>query len=166
MKFEIEGLDAFAKALDNASNGGLKDEMTLWLDAMGLEFLDIIQDEIIRTGTVDTGRLLNSFGRGDGNSVWEMHEGGLSLLIGTNVKYAAYVNDGHWTNKQGVTVRWVPGYWNGDRFVYDPASEFGMGLKQQWVPGTHYWDFAFAIFEKMFGKNLDKKLQQWIDDNF
>lgn len=166
MKFDIDGLDAFAKALDNAANGELKEEYSSWLGAMGMEFLDLIQDEIIRTGTVDTRRLLNSFNKGDGDGVWEMHEGGLSLLIGTNVNYAAYVNDGHWTNKQGVPVRWVPGYWQGDRFVYDPGANTGMGLKQQWVEGTGYWDNALAMFEKLFAKSLDRRLQEWLDKTF
>ncbi|ARK23307.1 phage portal protein [Sporosarcina sp. P37] len=166
MKFEIEGLDAFMKALDKASNGGLRDEMALWLDMMGLEFLDVVQDEIIGTGTVDTGRLLNSFGKGDGDNVWRASNGGLTIEVGTNVDYAVYVNDGHMTNPDGVETRWVPGHWSGNRFVYEPGADTGMLLKQQWVPGTHYWDFAFAIFEKMFGKNLDQKLQAWIDANF
>lgn len=166
MKFSIVGLNAFAKALDDAANGGLKEEYSLWLEAMGFEFLDLIQDEIIRTKTVDTRRLLNSFIKGDVDSVWEMHEGGLSLLIGTNVNYAWYVNDGHWTNKQGVAVRWVPGYWQGERFVYDSAADTGMALKQKWVEGTHYWDNAFAMFSKMFEKSLDRRLQEWIDKTF
>lgn len=174
MKFDIEGLEAFAKALDDAANGGLIEEYTLWLEAMGFEFLDLIQDEIIRTGTVDTRRLLNSFGKGTASSsigggsdhVWEMHEGGLSLLVGTNVDYAWYVNDGHYTNPQGVDRRWVPGYWKGDRFFYDASAKTGMMLKQKWVEGTHYWDNALAIFEKIFAKSLDRRLQEWIDKTF
>ncbi len=175
MKFSIDGLEAFAKALDDAANGGLKEEYSLWLEAMGMEFLDLIQDEIIRTGTVDTRRLLNSFGKGSASSniatkssdhVWEMHEGRLSLLVGTNVEYAWYVNDGHWTNKQGVATRWVPGHWSGKRFIYDPGAKTGMMLKQKWVAGSHYWDNAFAIFEKMFEKSLDRRLQEWIDKTF
>lgn len=166
MKFDIDGLEEFAKALDDAANGSLKDKMVLWLEAMGFEFLDIVQDEIIETGTVDTGRLLSSFNQGDRENIWSLSEGNLTIDLGTNLNYASYVNDGHWTNKQGVSVRWVPGYWNGDRFVYDPGADTGMALKQQWVPGTHYWDFAFAIFEKTFSRNLKKKLQQWLDETF
>lgn len=175
MKFEIDGLKEFAKALDDAANGGLRKEYALWLEAMGMEFLDLIQDEIIRTGTVDTRRLLNSFGKGTASSsiasggsdhVWELSEGGLSLLVGTNVDYAAYVNDGHWTNPSGVSQRWVPGYWKGERFFYDPGATTGMLLKQKWVEGTYYWDNAFAIFERMFTKSLDRKLKEWLDANF
>lgn len=166
MKFEIDGLKEFMNALDDAANGGLLEEYSLWLEAMGMDFLDLIQDEIIRTGTVDTRLLLNSFQRGDENNVWEMHEGGLSLEIGTVTNYASYVNDGHWTNKKGQSSRWVPGVWIGDRFEYSPGSKTGMLLKQKWVEGSHYWDNAFAMFESIFEKSLDRRLQEWIDKTF
>lgn len=161
MKFEIEGLEAFAKALDDAANGGLQEQYTLWLEAMGMEFLDLIQDEIIRTETVDTRLLLNSFQRGDGDNVWEMHEGGLSLLVGTNVEYAVYANFGHMQD-----ARWVPGHWNGDRFIYEPGAKTGMMLTEKWVEGSHYWDNALAVFDKVFEKGLECRLQEWLDTAF
>ncbi|KIL80728.1 HK97 gp10 family phage protein [Bacillus badius] len=161
MKFEIEGLDAFLNALDEAANGQLKEEMSLWLEATGMEFLDLIQDEIIRTKTVDTRRLLNSFGRGDSENIWSIQNGGLSLEVGTNLNYAAYANDGHRQNK-----RWVPGRWIGSRFEYDPGASTGMMLKEKWIEGSHYWDNAFSIFEKMFDKSLERRLQAWLDTNF
>jgi len=165
---KIKGLDELIKKLDKAANGGLRKEMTLWLEGMGMEFLDIVQDEIIRTKTVDTRNLLNSFKKGDGDNVWELKSGGLALHVGTNLDYASYVNDGHNTISldSGKDRRWVPGYWEGDRFVYDPDAETGMLLKQQWVDGTHYWDHALAIFEKMFHKSLEKKVQTWLDKTF
>ncbi|MBD5023249.1 HK97 gp10 family phage protein, partial [Xanthomonas citri pv. citri] len=54
---KIRGLDQFIQSLDRASRGGLKRKYEQWLESMGFEFLDIIQDEIIRTKTVDTRRL-------------------------------------------------------------------------------------------------------------
>lgn len=79
-----------------------------------MEFLDLIQDEIIRTETTDTRWLLNSFQRGHSENVWSISNGGLTLEVGTNVNYATYANDGHMQNS-----RFVPGYWKGDRFVYE-----------------------------------------------
>lgn len=163
MSLQIKGLKEFLKRLDKAINGGLKNEMGLWLEALGFEFLDIVQDEIIRTNTVDTRRLLNSFDRSDEENMWVIREGGLSLEIGTNVEYASFVNDGHWTTKEGVEARWVPGRWIGDDFEYDPDAKTGMLLKRKWVEGTHYWDHALLIFERIFEKSLDRKLQQWLD---
>lgn len=57
----IDGLDQFIEDLDAAINGDLRAEYEEWLEAMGYQFLDIVQDEIIRTKTVDARRLLNSF---------------------------------------------------------------------------------------------------------
>jgi hypothetical protein len=60
----------------------------------------------------------------------------------------------------------VRGRWRGDRFVYDPNADTGMMLKQQWVEGAHYWEGAIKIFEKIFPKMLEAKLQKWLDEYF
>lgn len=168
MKFDIDGLDEFITAIDKAADGDLENELKAWLEAMGMEFLDLIQDEIIRTGTVDTRRLLNSFEKGDRENYWSASDGGLTLDVGTNVHYASYVNDGHFTidPSKGKDRRWVPGYWSGDRFRYDPGADTGMLLKFTWVDGTGYWDSALAIFDRIFEKGLERLLQEWIDDTF
>jgi hypothetical protein len=169
MKFEIEGLDAFMKAVKSAADGDFLDNLELWLEAMGMEFLDLVQDEIIRTETVDTRLLLNSFQKGGNGNYWTISNGGLTLDVGTNVYYASYANDGHFTvdPNSGKDRRWVPGRWNGDRFIYDPDErETGMLLKMTWVDGTNYWDNALAIFERVFQKSLDIKLQEWLDATF
>ncbi|MBX0319754.1 HK97 gp10 family phage protein [Shouchella clausii] len=162
------GLDAFIKSVDRAASKGVKKEIALWGEAAAFQFLDEVQNEIIRTKTVDTRRLLNSFGRGDSDNVWQISKGGLSLEVGTNVDYASFVNDGHFTvdPNSGKDRRWVPGRWSNNRFVYDPSSKEGMLLKIKWVDGTGYWDNAQTIFQKMFNKSLDKKLQSWIDRSF
>ena len=41
----IDGLDQFIEDLNAAVNGGLQAEYEEWLEAMGYEFLDIVQDE-------------------------------------------------------------------------------------------------------------------------
>lgn len=158
---EIEGLDEFISKLKKSADGDFKRNMAQWLDAMGMQFLDLIQDEIIRTETVDTRLLLNSFKRGDSNSVFSLSEGGLTLDVGTNVEYASYANDGHAQSK-----RFIPGYWHGERFVYEPGASSGMMLSAKYVPGSHYWDNALAMFEKMFEKGLDRLLQKYLDENF
>ncbi len=168
MRFEIDGLNEFIQALSDASNGGLVDEMGKWLEAMGMEFLDLIQDEIIRVGSVDTRWLLNSFQKGHAENEWIISDGGLTLDVGTNVNYASYVNDGHFAIDpgSGKDRRWIPGYWSGNRFVYMPGHDEGMLLGQQWVSGSNYWDNALAIYERLFTKGLDRLLQEWIDETF
>lgn len=169
LRVEIIGLDRLMTNFTKAGKGDFKRELTTYLDALGFEFLDIVQEEIIRTGTVDTRRLLSSFSKGGSDNEWVTRSGGLSLSVGTNVEYAGFVNDGHFTVdiNSGRDRRWVPGVWVGDSFQYQPGNrESGMLLKQQWVSGTNYWDNAEAIFKRVFDKSLERKIQQWIDKYF
>ncbi|CAI8940525.1 HK97 gp10 family phage protein [Bacillus sp. IT-13CA1] len=162
----IDGLDEFIQALDEAIDGGLQSQYELWLEAMGYEFLDIVQEEIMKTETVETRRLLTSFEKGDADNIFSTTAGNLTLDVGTNLEYASFANDGHFTidPSKNLDRRWVPGRWKGDRFEYDPAAETGMLLKFQWIDGSGFWDNALAIFERMFEKSLDRKLQEWLDE--
>lgn len=158
---------AFFGSVEKAAKGDFRKEFELFLEGLGNEFLRILQDEIIRRQVLDSRQLLASFEKGGDGNVWELTDGGLTLEVGTNVDYASYVNDGHWTNTKGVERRWVPGYWEGDRFIYDPSEKnSGMLLKQHWVEGKHYWDSALRILDKIYPELLDAKLQEWIDNYF
>lgn len=166
VEFDMSEMREFFQTLEKAAKGDFRKEMELFLEGLGNEFLRILQDEIIRRQVMDSRLLLASFEKdGDGN-VWRMQEGGLVLEVGTNLDYAGYVNDGHWTNTKGVERRWVPGYWQGDRFVYDPAADSGMMLKQHWVEGKHYWDSALRILNQIYPELLERKLQEWLDSYF
>lgn len=156
----------FFQTMNDAARGDLKEQLTVFLEGIGKEFLRILEDEIIRRNVMDTRLLLRSFQQGDENGKWEMDEDGFILEVGTSVQYASYVNDGHWTNPKGVAARWVPGHWDGDRFIYDRESKEGMLLKQKWVPGSHYWESALRILEKLLPGMMEKKLQEWIDRYF
>lgn len=164
--FDFSEFKDFFERFRNAAKGDFNKEISEWLDALGIEFLRVVEDEIIRRNVVDTRLLLHSFTKGDANNIWEVSDNGLTLEIGTHAHYASYVNDGHWTNPKGVAVRFVPGVWNGNKFQYIPGSKTGMILKQHWVEGRHYWDSAMRIFEKMFPDLAEAKMQQWIDRYF
>ena len=164
--FDMGDFASFVTRLKNAAQGDFKKEFATFIEGLGAEFLRLVEEEIIRRKVMDTRLLLASFHQGGADNVWEITEGGLTLEVGTNTKYAAFVNDGHWTNPKGVARRWVPGRWDGSRFIYDPNSETGMALNQQWVEGAHYWEGALKIFEKMFPKILEAKLQGWLDKYF
>ena len=162
--FDLEGLKEYFARFRQAAQGDFKHECELFLEALGEEFLRIVQDEIIRRKVTDTRLLLDSFHRNEEKSVWEFSEDGLLLEVGTNVEYAAYVNNGHWTCGKGVNSRFVPGYWvDKDHFVYDPKAKTGMMLRQQWIDAQPYFDSAFRIMEKVFPQFLGEKLQQGLD---
>jgi len=166
VEVDTSAMSGFLDNLERAARGGFRKEMELFLEGLGVEFLRLVEDEIIRRKVLDTRLLLASFHKGDGNNVWDISDGGLTLEVGSSLEYAGYVNDGHWTNSKGVQRRFVPGYWEGDRFIYDPSADGGMVLTQKWVEGKHYWDSALRILEKIYPELLDKKLQEWLDNYF
>lgn len=166
VEIDFTGAREFFDAMKASAKGGFKKEMELYLEGLGDEFLRLVEDEIIRRQVLDTRLLLASFNRGNESNVWELTDGGLTLEVGSTLEYAGFVNDGHWTNTKGVERRFVPGYWDGDRFVYDPSAEGGMVLKQHWVEGKPYWDSALRILEKMMPELLEAKLQEWLDEYF
>lgn len=163
---EDERLGRLIERLGQAGKDGFRRELMRFLDSLGEEFLRIVQDEIIRAGSVDTRLLVNSFQKGAGDGVFRLSEGSMTVEVGTNVDYASYVNDGHWTNGSGVATRWVPGTWDGGKFTYQPGSKTGMLLRQRWVEGSHYFDSAIRILDKMLPRLAEKKLEGWLEQYF
>lgn len=166
VEIDMSEFREFFGTVERAAKGEFRKEFENFLEGLGNEFLRILQDEIIRRQVIDSRQLLASFSKDADGNIWKMQEGGLSLEVGTSVDYAGYVNDGHWTNPKGVERRFVPGYWNGDRFIYDPAAKGGMMLKQHWVEGKHYWESALRILNQIYPELLEAKLQEWIDNYF
>ncbi|PHD96666.1 HK97 gp10 family phage protein [Bacillus toyonensis] len=150
------GFREFSAKLNRMANG-LDQNVALWLEASGFQFLEEVQNQIISLAVVDTRLLLNSFTKGDGENVWRSSNGGLTLDVGTSVSYAKVVNDGH----QQVR-RFVPGRWEGHNFEYDPHAPTGMMLTAKFIEGRPYWDNAIAIYERMFQTAFDRKFRQWL----
>ena len=167
IQIDVTDMRKFNEKLRKAANGELKKEFATFLDGTGFEMLRVIEEEIIRLKAVDTRLLLNSFHKGSSDNVYELDEGNLTLEIGTNVKYAKWVNDGHYANPQGVEKRFVPGVWTGDgKFRYQPGAKTGMVLKQQFVQGKHYMEHSIKIMEKIFPKLVEAKVAEWIEHYF
>lgn len=166
VEIDVKEFEKFFKKLNKAAKKDFKKQIAIWFDSCGFEFLRVVQDEIIRKKVVDTRLLLNSFEKGGEDNIWKVSDGGLTLEVGTNVEYGEYANDGHWTNKKGQKSRFVPGQWQGGRFIYQKGAKTGMVLMQKWVEGSHYWESAIRIFERIFEKSLDKKMQEWMDSYF
>jgi len=166
INFDMSELKQFFQQMENVARGKFKEDFTVWLEAIGFDFLRVVQDEIKNRKVIDSRLLLDSFTKDDSGNVWRMLDDGLTLEVGTNVNYANYVEKGHWTNPQGTAQRFVPGYWEGDRFIYDKNAESGMVLKQKWIEGKHYFESALRIYETIFKESTERKLQQWIDNYF
>lgn len=163
---DMSDFQHFFERVDKAAKGDFRKDLALFLEGLGNEFLQIVQDEIIAQQIVDTRLLLNSFQKSGSGNIWRLEDAGLVLEVGSNVEYAKYVNYDHMTNPSGVASRWIPGRWNGDRFIYDPNANTGMLLRQQKVQGKHYWEHALAKLDSLFSHLLEAKLQQWLNRYF
>ena len=164
--FDMSEYREFFRRMERAARGDFRAEFELYIEAVGSEFLRILQDEIVRRKVIDTRLLLASFERGGDGNVWSLSDGGLTLEVGTNLEYAAFVNDGHWLNPRGVDMRWVPGEWQGERFIYQPGAKTGMLLKQKWIEGSHYFDDAIRLMERMAPQFMERKIEQWLGQFF
>lgn len=158
---DVSQLESFAFKMEQAASG-LKPFMGEVLDDVGEEFLDIVQDEIMSAGNVDTRLLLSSFSKGSGNGVYELDLGALTLTVGTRVEYAKWVNKGH-SQKPG---RFVPGVWSGDRFVYIPGAKTGMVLRASTVKGSHFFDKSVEILRRMFPEMAQSKFSEYVKRYF
>lgn len=163
---KVQGLNELMRKFNHLAGPATKQQIQLFLEKCGMDFLDVVQDQIIAMQVVDTRLLLNSFQPGNGNGIWEIEDGGMTLVVGTNVNYARAVNDGHWTTPKGVKQRWVPGTWKGDTFEYNPGAKTGMLLKRKFVKEQPYWDNAVNIYEKMFGQQFQTLVNHWINQQF
>lgn len=166
VQIDISEMRNFVERMRKAGKGDLRKELAEFLDGLGMEFLRIVQDLIIDRNATDTRNLLSSFEHDAENGIYKLSEGNLTLEVGTNVEYASYVNNGHWLNPKGVETRFVPGHWDGERFIYEPGAKTGMLLCQKWVEGSHYWDDAINMLEKNAPEFMEAKIQQWLQSYF
>ena len=73
---------------------------------------------------------------------------GLNAIIEawTDTEYAPWVNDGH-DQQPG---RFIPGAWNGNRFIYKPGAKTGMVLKKSHVDGIHFMENGLKATVAMY----------------
>ena len=145
-----------------AASDSFKKEFGLWLEAIGVEFLNEVREQIITKNVKRNSLLLHSFKKGGEDNVWELDLGALRLEVGTNLEYGLWVNNGH----RQQPGRFIPGYWEGNKFIYDRNAKGGMVLKAKWVEGKHYFDKAIEIFAPQFEKSFERKLEKWLADYF
>jgi hypothetical protein len=163
INIEVQGMNKLFKRLNKLADKELQQEVELWLEGSGMQFLEEVQLMIKSMQVVDTRRLLNSFNKGAQGGVWTKSVGGLRLTVGTNVDYARYVNDGHWTDSKsaGRPYRFVPGTWSGGKFTYIPGHSEGMILALQYIDGKPYFDNAVTAFRKIFAASFETRVRDW-----
>ena len=92
----------------------------------------------------------------------EKHGDQYTVTIINNLEYASYVEYGH----RQTPGRFIPGYWESDRFVYDPDAEGGMVLKKNWVKGRYMLTISTQELEQQAPKILEKKLYKFLKGCF
>ena len=74
VSIETAELKRFVNKLSKAGNEQFRKDLLIFLEGIADEFLRIVEDEIIRTQTVDTRLLLNSFHKGERDNLYETRE--------------------------------------------------------------------------------------------
>lgn len=161
VRYDFSEYKAFFDKMGGAGSDFQK-QLQLWLDAIGIEFLNEVREQVISRKVMKSTLLLHSFEKGGESNVYDIDFGALRLEVGTNVEYALLANNGH----RQQPGRFIPGYWKGDEFIYDRNADGGMVLKASWVVGKHYFDAALHVFAPVFEKSFERKLEQWLADYF
>lgn len=85
-----------------------------------------------------------------------------TITIINGLEYASYVEYGH----RQQPGRFIPGHWEGERFIYNPDEEGGMVLKASWVEGRKMLTISVQEIERMTPALLEKRLQQFLKGVF
>ena len=80
------------------------------------------------------------------------------IALINNLVYASYAEYGHWQ----TPGRFIPGYWQAERFVYDPNAQGGMVLKKHWVKGRFMLTISSQELEQQMPAILEAKLYDFI----
>lgn len=83
-----------------------------------------------------------------------------TAVVLNNLRYASYVEYGH----RQQPGRFIPGYWEGERFVYAPGAKGGMVLKDSWVKGRFMLTISTQELEQQAPAILEKKLYKFLKE--
>ena len=115
---------------------------------------------LIKNTPVDFGTL-QAFWQTDENYSYVVEDRGYGFEVTLINKaiYAVWVNDGH-KQRPG---RFIPGYWEGSHFRYDPNANEGMVLKKPWVQGRFFVEKSILQLENgaAIEKIINIQLKKW-----
>lgn len=115
---------------------------------------------LITNTPVDFGTL-QAFWQTDENYTYlvEKTVDGYEVTLINKAIYALWVNDGH-RQRPG---RFIPGYWEGTHFRYDPNADGGMVLKKPWVQGRFFVEKSVLQIENsvVIEKIINTQLKKW-----
>ena len=143
--------EAWLKSLKKGDVDRMKDRI---LRTAGLRALEYLHDLTPRR----LGRLQNSMSMGGADNVFKVMVARVvsKALVGTNVPYAKWVNDG-FTQKAG---RFVPGEWRSGTFHYQPGFDGGMVLTGKTIEGAHMFEKAMDYLEEDMPRIMEYELRR------
>lgn len=147
-EFKIEGLDDLSKVLAGVTNR-FPEEKQKELLKLGHMFEAEIKPEI----PVDTGRLRSSI-----NSQITDSD---TVETGTNVNYAAAVNDGHEVKQHFVPAKYLDTP-NGRKYLGE-GNDKGIMVHSQFVLGKHFMEKSFQSFQPKSRTELEAWIQSMLD---
>jgi hypothetical protein len=120
-----------------------------FLTTEGLRALNLTR----KVTPVDTGLLRRSWSL----SAVERTGDSLTISLVNNTEYASFVEYGHYQEH-----RWVPGRWEGDKFIYVKGAVTGMALKDRYVPGAHMAQISLEKVRQAMPGRFDTAFRQWM----
>ena len=135
-------------------------EFDVYMTAVAKEIAEKLHKMLIQNTPFDFGTL-QAFWQTSENYAYtvERKNNGYEVTLYNRAKYATWVNDGH-KQRPG---RFIPGYWEGSRFRYDPTASEGMVLKKSWVFGKYFVERSVVqVAEgRAIENSLYEQLQKW-----
>lgn len=151
-KFDFSELKQLANSFNKALDERVIDR---FLRDFLLEMAFRAERKIKKRTPVNTGNLKRNWRVGE----VERHGNTLVVEIINNTDYASFV-------EYGFRAHWVPGYWKGKQFVYDPNAKSGMyvGPKDGWVPGRFMATISMQEIERELPRYLEKRVGELLDN--
>jgi hypothetical protein len=150
----------FSELIDFADNLGNLPKFQQELELATKEIAAKLHKMLIKNTPVDFGTLQAFWQTGENYSYMVTRKSnGFEVTLINRAIYALWVNDGH-RQRPG---RFIPGYWEGNKFRYDKDADGGMVLKKSWVKGKFFVEIAIVqlIGGQQIEQVVNKHLQKW-----
>jgi hypothetical protein len=117
-----------------------------------------LHDMLIKHTPVDFGTL-QAFWQTEENYAYTVERlaKGFKVTLYNRAEYATWVNDGH-RQRPG---RYIPGYFEGGKFRYDPNADGFIVLSKSWVEGRFFVEKSVVESEPSVEKFIEKQLNKW-----
>ena len=154
LDWDIHELVDFGKRVGNT------DQFGEYIEIATKQIAEKLHKMLIKNTPVDFGTL-QSFWQTEENYSYVVERKGdvFEVTLINRALYALWVNDGH-RQRPG---RFIPGYWDGKHFRYDPNADGGMVLKKPWVKGRFFVEISILEVEnsRVIESIIQKQLKEW-----